>query len=86
MAKPKTEQPATPKRRGRPASLNPKVSAPIGITIRAKPEWITWIDGLGDAMKREAGLSINFSRTDVIDTALARAAKSLGHPDPPQRY
>jgi hypothetical protein len=72
--------------RGRPKSSNPKGREPIAITIRGNPEWIAWLDGFIDALKKHSGLAFAMDRTVAIDLALARTAKDIGYTDPPARY
>lgn len=82
MAK-KTDEAGKP--RGRPKSANPKPPTPIVMTIRGKPEWEIWLDGLREAVRSETGLS-RVERTDVVDIALRELAARLDQPEPPARY
>ncbi|MFO0957431.1 MAG: hypothetical protein U0800_08175 [Isosphaeraceae bacterium] len=68
------EAPPTAKRgRGRPATGQ----TPIALAIRAKPEWTAWLQQTAEAR--------GCNPTDVIDEALAIAAKRWKITPPPPR-
>jgi hypothetical protein len=86
MAKRNAESSTPSNPRGRPKSKNPKPTTPIVMTIRACPEWEAWIDGVREAMSKQAGFSLRIDRTDVVDSALGVLAERLGLTQPPPRY
>jgi hypothetical protein len=55
------------------------------ITIRAGEDWTVWLDGLCEAMARDAGMPTP-DRTAIIDHALTRLASERGYKAPPARY
>ena len=96
MSRPKRSKPASelippvapgnPSRgRGRPKLANPKPTNPIILAVRAKPEYQAWFDDL----TRAVGLSVGVGKVDrafVFDRAVRDLARSVGLPDPPDRF
>ena len=73
--------------RGRPKSPGgPKPRTPIAVTIRAVPEWESWIDSMCVALGKNAGLRTGIERTQAIDVALSKLANALGLPEAPARF
>ncbi len=74
MTDPAPEAPQPTKRgRGRPATGQ----TPIALAIRARPEWTAWL--------QDAAAARDCNPTDIIDEALAVAAKRWKLTPPPPR-
>ncbi len=50
---------------------------PIAAQVRGSAEWKEWLEGIAKANRQ--------SVSGLLDTALARYAKEMGYPDPPER-
>jgi hypothetical protein len=64
---------------GRPKSPNPKPVLPIVASVRGRPEWAEWLEGLRRKLQHRHS-------TDTFDRALADLAKQVKYPPPPPRY
>ena len=50
---------------------------PLAVQVRGTPAWKAWVEGLAKANRQDV--------SGLVDQALARLAKEMGYPDPPER-
>jgi hypothetical protein len=70
LARKIVQPPPEPAPEGRPKQ-------PFAVQVRGRPEWKKWARGLAKANRQSVAA--------LVDTALARIAKDIGYPDPPER-